>query len=86
MSFLTVLPFIAEENGYFKVSTAFGERFVKLTDAVPVREQKGTAEDIIQTGRFFLDFPTSGEGSAGLGSIAQGLCTVYLRPMDTVSP
>ncbi|MCY8443051.1 peptidase, partial [Bacillus spizizenii] len=43
LSFLTVLPLLAEENGYFKVSTVLGERFVKKTDAVPVREQKGTA-------------------------------------------
>ncbi|MCY8288139.1 MULTISPECIES: NlpC/P60 family protein [unclassified Bacillus (in: firmicutes)] len=72
LSFLTVLPFIAEENGFFKVATAIGERFVKQTDAEPVREQKGTAEDIIQTGASFLGLPYLWGGISGFGFDCSG--------------
>ncbi|MCI3985839.1 C40 family peptidase [Bacillus vallismortis] len=72
LSFLTLLPFIAEENGYLKVSTPLGERFVKQTDAAHVREQKGTVEDIIQTGMFFLGLPYLWGGISGFGFDCSG--------------
>ncbi|QNH38657.1 C40 family peptidase [Bacillus sp. PAMC26543] len=72
LSFLTALPLIGEEDGFFKVSTPFGDRLLRQTDAALVRNKKGTAEDIIQTGASFLGLPYLWGGISGFGFDCSG--------------
>ncbi|MCY9183870.1 C40 family peptidase [Bacillus halotolerans] len=72
LSFLTALPLIEEENGFFKVATPFGNRLLRQTDAALVQNKKGTAEDIIQTGASFLGLPYLWGGISGFGFDCSG--------------
>ncbi|MGN7372810.1 C40 family peptidase [Bacillus halotolerans] len=72
LSFLTALPLIEEENGFFKVATPFGDRLLRQTDAALVQNKKGTAEDIIQTGASFLGLPYLWGGISGFGFDCSG--------------
>ncbi|PRP56176.1 NlpC/P60 family protein [Bacillus halotolerans] len=72
LSFLTALPLIGEEDGFFKVSTPFGDRLLRQTDAALVQNKKGTAEDIIQTGASFLGLPYLWGGISGFGFDCSG--------------
>lgn len=72
LSFLTALPLIEEENGFFKVATPFGDRLLRQTDAALVQNKKGTAEDIIQTGARFLGLPYLWGGISGFGFDCSG--------------
>ncbi|MBU5246796.1 C40 family peptidase [Bacillus halotolerans] len=72
LSFLTALPLIEEENGFFKVATPFGDRLLRQTDAALVQNKKGTAEDIIQTGVRFLGLPYLWGGISGFGFDCSG--------------
>lgn len=72
LSFLTALPLIGEEDGFFKVATPFGDRLLRQTDAALVQNKKGTAEDIIQTGVRFLGLPYLWGGISGFGFDCSG--------------
>ncbi|MEC0251284.1 C40 family peptidase [Bacillus halotolerans] len=72
LSFLTALPLIEEENGFFKVATPFGDRLLRQTDAAFVQNKKGTAEDIIQAGASFLGLPYLWGGISGFGFDCSG--------------
>jgi cell wall-associated NlpC family hydrolase len=72
VSFLTRLPAAGRENGFFRVATPLGERFVKEADADEFRHRKGRAIDIIETGMMFLGLPYLWGGLSGFGFDCSG--------------
>lgn len=72
VSFLTRLPAAGRENGFFRVATPLGERFVKEADADEFRHTKGRAIDIIETGMMFLGLPYLWGGLSGFGFDCSG--------------
>ncbi|MGG1632873.1 NlpC/P60 family protein [Rossellomorea sp. NRS-1567] len=92
LSFQTILPVVKEHDHVIEVVTPLGTRFLKQKDVIisttKVNDQKGSGQDIVNSGKTFLDLPYLWGGMTSYGFDCSGfsytMCKAngYLIPRD----
>ncbi|MGM0839359.1 MAG: NlpC/P60 family protein [Bacillota bacterium] len=92
LSFQTILPVVKEHDHVIEVMTPLGTRFLKQKDVIisttKVNDQKGSGQDIVNSGKIFLDLPYLWGGMTSYGFDCSGfsytMCKAngYLIPRD----